>query len=54
MALLNIYFGEDAVLGRWREGRQVFTLSEYERDVKRTLSEIMVDMAGWFGEKDPV
>ena len=27
-----------------------FVLSEYERTLKRTMVEIMVDMAAWFGD----
>ena len=29
---------------------RTFVLSEYERTLKRTMVEIMVDMAAWFGD----
>ena len=41
-------------MGRWEVGR-VGTgerpSTEYERDLKRTTAEILVDMASWFGEE---
>ena len=53
-ALVNIYFGEATVMGRLaNREKDKLTISEYERDLKRTLSEILVDMAGWFGESTP-
>ena len=52
IALLNVFFGESMVLGKY-ESQKVFgnSVSEYERSLKRTTIEILVDMAAWFGEK---
>ena len=50
VALLNVYFGEATVMGRWQGGREEEKIStEYERDLKRTTPEILVDMASWAG-----
>ena len=48
-----MFFGESMVLGKY-ESQKVFgnSVSEYERSLKRTTIEILVDMAAWFGEKN--
>ena len=50
IALLNVYFGESTAMGQYNTEGQHLMYSEYERTLKRTAIEIMVDMAAWFGE----
>ena len=50
IALLNVYFGESTAVGENETEGQHLIYSEYERTLKRTTIEIMVDMAAWFGE----
>ena len=53
IALLNVYFGESTAMGKYESYWKGFgySYSEYERSLKRTNVEILVDMAAWFGEK---
>ena len=54
IALLNVYFGESTAMGKYEKQRKFSFHSnlEYERSLKRTTIEILVDMAAWFGETD--
>ena len=54
IALLNVYFGESTAMGEYKTEGQYLMYSEYERTLKRTTVEIMVDMAAWFGELNHV
>ena len=54
IALLNVYFGESTAMGEYETEGQHLIHSEYERTLKRTTIEIMVDMAAWFGELNHV
>ena len=52
IALLNVYFGESTAMGEHDVEKEVSYHSnlEYERNLKRSTIEILVDMAAWFGE----
>ena len=56
IALLNVYFGESTAMGEHYVEKEVSYHSnlEYERSLKRTTIEILVDMAAWFGEKTQI
>ena len=50
IALLNVYFGRVQLWVSTKQKDKHLMYSEYERTLKRTTIEIMVDMAAWFGE----
>ena len=60
VAYVNIFFGQNHCMGELEsmnatnqsikhQTNNQSMYSEYERDLKRTLPEILVDMASWFG-----
>ena len=51
ISFLNVYFGENTAICRLGKKHFSFSFfSEYERSLRRTTIEILVDMAAWFGE----